>query len=377
MTKKIIHFVLGKANPNNMNGINKSAHNLAKFQAQAGVETEIWGLTPDPHAPTPKREYPLRLFRKSRFRVLLPIELLKDIKELDRSNTVFHFHGALIPEFYPVVKLLNRLGIPIVISPRSAYNSVTMAKNRLLKVLYFRLFDKQLLESALSIHALTMQEKKCIQKLFPNNKTVVVPNGEDEENLNFDYQNIRQSDPFILGFCGRIQERLKGLDILLEGFNMFLKQGNSGKLWLIGDGPSRKKLELYVQKNLLENHVTFFGHLHGEEKLNKVKNMDLFVHSSRSEGIPNSVLEAAALRVPLLLSDGTNMLEDVEKWGAGLTLKQNTPEEISSSLSKFLGKTPEEIHQFGENARQMIDEKYSYKKVASQLIKDAYHIEPN
>ena len=48
---KIIHLVLGKANPNRMNGVNKVAHYHAEYLHKLGHEVEIWGLTSTPTAP--------------------------------------------------------------------------------------------------------------------------------------------------------------------------------------------------------------------------------------------------------------------------------------------------------------------------------------
>ena len=42
---KIIHLILGRANPNRMNGVNKVVHNLATVQSQKGYTIEVWGIT--------------------------------------------------------------------------------------------------------------------------------------------------------------------------------------------------------------------------------------------------------------------------------------------------------------------------------------------
>ena len=57
-TPQIIHVVLGKANPERMNGVNRMVHGLADNQAQA----VLWGLCHEPDAPTPPRSYELLTF---------------------------------------------------------------------------------------------------------------------------------------------------------------------------------------------------------------------------------------------------------------------------------------------------------------------------
>ena len=80
---KIIHLVLGKANPDRMNGVNKVAHNLAAFQFRRGHDVEIWGITPTPEDVPRDREYPIRLFKRARFRFTLGAALAKAIDALD------------------------------------------------------------------------------------------------------------------------------------------------------------------------------------------------------------------------------------------------------------------------------------------------------
>ena len=60
---KIIHIILGKANPKRMNGVNKVVYSLASIQLEQGFDVEVWGITPEiesgaSHEPP----FPLRLF---------------------------------------------------------------------------------------------------------------------------------------------------------------------------------------------------------------------------------------------------------------------------------------------------------------------------
>ena len=61
---EIIHLILGKANPDRMNGVNRAVHHLATSQAQNGMHVSVWGITPTPDSAYPDgRLYTTRLFR--------------------------------------------------------------------------------------------------------------------------------------------------------------------------------------------------------------------------------------------------------------------------------------------------------------------------
>ena len=369
---KIVHVVMGKANPFKMNGVNKSVHNLCKFQQRLGHSVELWGITKTPEAPTPKREYPLRLFQANLFRFVLHHNLKLAIRDLP-TDCIIHFHGVLIAEFYALSRKLRQRSIQWVVSPRGAYSPIALSRRKLVKKIYFFLFERRFLGQASAVHTLTPMEKSWVAAWYPEARIYVIPNGEDQENITFTFSVIEASERPVFGFCGRLEHHLKGLDILLAGFYHYRKQGGKGCIWLIGDGISRKMLEKYVRDKGLQQDVHFLGPMFGAEKFNRLANIDVFVHTSRSEGISNAVLEAAALGKPLLLSKGTNMAEDIEQWQCGVALSKNTFSQVAYGLKKCADLyARKELETLGANALRMVQEKYSYKVVTKRLVDEVY-----
>ena len=66
---KIIHVVLGKANPNRMNGVNKVAHNLATIQKKLSIDVEIIGLTNTPELEKIERNYNIYFFERKKIKM--------------------------------------------------------------------------------------------------------------------------------------------------------------------------------------------------------------------------------------------------------------------------------------------------------------------
>ncbi|MFT6199305.1 MAG: hypothetical protein ACJAQ2_001077, partial [Vicingaceae bacterium] len=48
MELQVIHVLLGKANPNRMNGVNKMVNSLAEHQSIIGKDVTVWGITKNP-----------------------------------------------------------------------------------------------------------------------------------------------------------------------------------------------------------------------------------------------------------------------------------------------------------------------------------------
>lgn len=95
---------------------------------------------------------------------------------------------------------------------------------------------------------------------------------------------------------------VKGLDILLEAWKLYLAKGHDGLLCLVGSGPLRRSLERRVAEEGLEERVRFVGAVEPGALGDWYRATDLTVLPSRSEGIPNVLLESLACGTPFLAS---------------------------------------------------------------------------
>ena len=107
MAHKIIHVVLGKANPNRMNGVNKVVNRLATTQVELGHDVEVWGITKDTTHNYPERNYETILFQDQQFKFLLDAQLKKAIENLNKETVTFHLHGGYLLQFFS----LSRVGV--------------------------------------------------------------------------------------------------------------------------------------------------------------------------------------------------------------------------------------------------------------------------
>ncbi len=368
----IIHFVLGKANPNRMNGVNKVVNNLATYQHKIVDKVAVWGITPTPNdvSEIPQRSFETVLFQ-SKNKWQIDPTLTKKIKNISK-NSVFHIHGGLIPDFYHFHKLLVKNDIPFIVTPHGCYNEKAMEKKGKMKDIYFKYFEKPFLQKSKYLHCIGKSELEASKRLVPNVKKIVIPNGQNLEALKFEYEDIGQEkgNSPVFGFCGRMDTRMKGLDLLLKGFRYYLQElKKPGKLWLIGGGQNIEELKKLAQELNIMEDVVFWGPQYGNKKLNIIAQMDAFYHASRYEGMPTAILEAAALKVPCAVSDATNLAEYVDKYNAGYILEPNTAEEIAWSMINFKAfKQNNKLKGLGENALKMVKTEFDWERIAQNFI---------
>ncbi|NBI72351.1 glycosyltransferase family 4 protein [Clostridiaceae bacterium] len=93
----------------------------------------------------------------------------------------------------------------------------------------------------------------------------------------------------------------KDFETLISAFALYRKDGGKGTLDIFGDGIKRGELEQMAESLGADGCIRFMGFT--ENLQEKLCEYDLFVFSSRSEGMPNALLEAMAVGLPCISTD--------------------------------------------------------------------------
>jgi len=132
----------------------------------------------------------------------------------------------------------------------------------------------------------------------------------------------------------------KGIDILLKAFHSVKKMRPDAKLILVGTGPLHGEFAKLSVKLGLQNDVDFLGFK--ENPYNLMRRADLFVLSSRFEGIANVLIEAMACDVPIVTTDCRAGPEEVMTSFDGTICGYIAPSEHPELLAEILLKAMEE-----------------------------------
>lgn len=366
---KIIHIVLGKANPDKMNGVNKVVHQMASHMAEASLDVEVWGLTSTLDA-GPDRAYGLRLFRQRANSFRLCPELRAAIKVMP-EGAIVHFHGVLIPAYFSIARKLMDNHIAYCVTPHGALQRLALRKNWVLKAVYIALFEKTFLQNSKNVHAITEYEKKQIQDISSSCKIIVIANACLLPDVSDAEQPDRKNPVF--GFLGRLDADHKGLDILLQGFLRYRQQGGQGLLHLVGNGKSKNAMMRYIDANNLSDAVTLFDPVYGEAKQHMLRSMDCFIHPSRWDVVPTAVLEAAAAGLPVVASGKIGFDQTIPRWQAGYVLPDNDAANLAKILHQCEGDyKARKLQKMGKNAVLMVQNEYHWSDKIHCLVHDHY-----
>lgn len=150
------------------------------------------------------------------------------------------------------------------------------------------------------------------------------------------------------------QVEKKGIPYAIEGYSDFLnKNRDIDSNFYITGFPTREN-ELLVKKLNLENKIIFTGLLSHQEVQKLLDKTDVFIHCSVTssggdeEGIPTAIMEALAMRIPVLSTFHSGIPELVENQVHGVLVEERNTIQISQALNQLISMEPIKIdmHQY-------------------------------
>lgn len=143
----------------------------------------------------------------------------------------------------------------------------------------------------------------------------------------------------IILFVGNLVP-VKGPDVALEAFAELLRmtERTFAELVFVGDGPMRRRLETVVRERHLEGCVKFVGARPHDEIVDWMNVADVLILSSRSEGMPNVVLEALACGMPVVAMDVGACREMLAREASARVVAAGDATGMASAIRELLGR---------------------------------------
>lgn len=137
----------------------------------------------------------------------------------------------------------------------------------------------------------------------------------------------------VIGAVGRLAAE-KGLDLLIQAVDRLLNAGLNAELVIVGEGDERARLEALIAQSCRKDRIHLLGHRSDVRDLYEA--FDVFALSSLREGLPNVLLEAMALEVPVLATRIAGVPQLIDHEHNGLLIQPGSVDELTHALERLL-----------------------------------------
>jgi len=298
------------------------------------------------------------------------LEKKPDIVHIHHLRPLFFFYRNLLSEYkVPVIYTVHGLHIhKYEFSNRGIYSRL---KNRSKYLLRYNL-EKRIFKRADRIIAVSKEDKSFMEECYALNNVSYLTNGIETPSaaiLNQSREELRKDlnlplDWFLFVTVARFNFQ-KGYDVLIRSL-LLLKdflEGKKIKFVLIGKGTEFNVIKNMAKKLSVSQYISFLGERHDSHKLIKAGNV--FLLSSRWEGLPLVLLECGFLKVPVIASDTYGNREVLGKEN-GVMFPNLDVEGLAEVIRKVI-RAEYDLEKLAENLNREVYRNYNIEKMISGL----------
>ena len=275
-------------------------------------------------------------------------------------DLIYIVHGRL--HAFPAVVAGKRLAKPVVVKPgrggETHFDLSVVQRKRLLGSFFARAIARNTTAWVANSQAIAADLARWA---IPGERVHVIPNG-----IEIPAEGKRQSRNGVVHFVsmGRLDAD-KAVDQTIRAFAA-LPADAPADLTILGDGPRRRELEALSRRLGQERRVVFTGVV--GDVTPYLKEADIYLSTSVSEGMSNALLEAMSRGVMPVVSQVSGADDLVEEGVSGLLFPPGDEAALAARLEESLAMTGERRRVTGEAARAAIRARFSLEKVVERHL---------
>jgi len=179
--------------------------------------------------------------------------------------------------------------------------------------------------------------------------------------------HVDVTSSFNIVYIGSLNKQ-KNLSLLLQALQEINTKSpdNNIRVIIAGIGPERERLERFSSDNLKSFQVVFLGIRSDVPVILSLAKIAVLLSDESSEGLSNVVLEAMAVGCPVMVTPEVGVSNIVKEAGAGIVV-EGKPESISEGLMRLIS-NPDKCKEMGLKGKNIIGKKFTWDKVASQML---------
>ena len=274
------------------------------------------------------------------------------------------FQECYRKEYLKIYKKLLKDNIPYVIVPHSELRKEAQQKKRLKKTVANILLFNRFINGAAAVQVLSQNEYDSTS--FGRRKIIGTNGIPMPEEIK---TGFRQSGTKFL-YIGRLDAYAKGLDIMVDAVKICSEELKKDNATIDIYGPDWEGRFAHLEQLVADAGVGDLISLHhevtGEEKKALLLDCDIFIQTSRFEGMPMGILESLSYGIPTLVTRGTTLGEQIREADAGWSAETDA-DSVSEAILKALSEK-DRYEEIGSNGRKLASSRYSWPVIAADTI---------
>lgn len=300
----------------------------------------------------------------------IPFEQPFDINRLPEpfcKPDIVVFHEMYRVEYLKIYKNLRKNNIPYVIIPHGELTDVAQSKKHLKKVVANILLFNSFINGAAAIQCLSQREYETTR--FGKHKFI----GTNGVKMPSSIKESFGTDGIKLVYVGRLDAKMKGLDIMISAVanKKELLKANNCKIFIYGPDYNGRyaHVESLIKENNVEDIIALAHEVSGKEKEDILLGADVFIQTSRIEGMPLGIIEALSYGIPVLITEGTALGDAVRKADAGWVAETDVAF-VAEALERVVNEK-NSLAEKSQNAVELAKNEFSWEQI-SQRTTDEY-----
>jgi len=182
---------------------------------------------------------------------------------------------------------------------------------------------------------------------------------------------LRGNRPLLLS-VGRLTEK-KGFPYLVSACRGLKDRGYDFSCHIVGEGPLRQQIETQIALLELEDTITLCGAIPHRDVIKEYEQATLFVlpcitaRDGDRDGIPNVLIEAMAMQLPVVSTRHSGIPELVEDRVSGWLVPPNNEDALTDTLARLID-NPDLCTLLGRHGRQKVQEDFDVERNVQRLF---------
>ena len=203
------------------------------------------------------------------------------------------------------------------------------------------------------------------EKIAPENKFLIIKNGIEWETKE-DQEKVRQNlgineNEVVFSMVGRLAYP-KNPSMFLRTAKEVSQKYFQAKFALIGGGPLFQECQNFIKENKLENKIFLLGEKNPEETREILTGFDVFVLTSRFEGLPITIIEAMFAGLPIIATNVGGVKELVREGENGFLVDSDSDNDLVKKMG-YLIDNPLKRKEMGKESLKIAQENFTLEKM--------------